>query len=319
MTTFAPIRGLILDLDGLLIDSERWNWQAHNEVLAGIAAEPLTLAEMRSLTGLSDEAEVQQICRLRPRAATETAYIDTVRQTYRQVRDRALAPMPGVRHLLAAARALQLRIALASNSQLADIDYVLHRLGIRGYFNAVASGDEVAYGKPAPDSYLLALRRLDLGPGEVMAVEDSAPGLQAACAAGLRCAVVPTELTALHDFFGAGAAFPTLHALANQLPDYAAEQRCAPSVPCGGGSMDPGWNGSVAQCPGHEPWSAKQIPACQPLVFGPGPDLMCRFTSSSSNSRHASLLASSKSRWIGSQAVRRSTCSAGERLSRAKA
>ena len=59
MTAHAPLRGLILDLDGLLIDSERWNWQAHNAVLARIGVAPLTLAEMRTLTGLSDEAESQ--------------------------------------------------------------------------------------------------------------------------------------------------------------------------------------------------------------------------------------------------------------------
>ena len=222
MISFPPIRGLILDLDGLLIDSERWNWEAHNDVLACIGVEALALSEMRTLAGLSDEAEAAQIGRLRPQTATDhAAYVDAVRQTYQQIRDRSLAPLPGVHHLLRVAHVLHLRIALASNSSLPSIDAVLHGLGIHSAFNAIACGAEVAHGKPAPDSYLLALHRLDLEPEEALAVEDSATGLQAACAAGLRCAVVPGVLTALHDFSTACARFGTLNELAGRLPEYA--------------------------------------------------------------------------------------------------
>jgi len=103
------------------------------------------------------------------------------------VRFDRLAPLPGAERALALARS-QGRVALASGSPLAVIRGVLDRFGWR--FDAVCSADEVARGKPAPDVFLLAARRLGVAPGDCVAIEDSANGIAAAKAAGMRVIAV---------------------------------------------------------------------------------------------------------------------------------
>ena len=214
----AAIEALILDLDGLLIDSERWSWEAHNQVLAGLGISPLALAEVRSLIGLEGETEWATFRRLRPLPIDRAAYAESHAAAFVAIRAARLAPLPGVRELLEAAEGLGLLVGLASNSGPESIEVALVGLGVRDRFAAVASGQEVAHGKPDPGVYLLALRRLGLEADQALAIEDSAFGLAAARTAGLRCAVVPSELTIGLDFSGAWLRFPDLAALARRLP-----------------------------------------------------------------------------------------------------
>ena len=76
-------------------------------------------------------------------------------------------------------------LALASSANRPVIDAVLEQAGITDCFAVTVSGEEVAAGKPAPDVYLAATRRLGVDPGDAVAVEDSTNGLQAAAAAGM--------------------------------------------------------------------------------------------------------------------------------------
>ena len=75
----------------------------------------------------------------------------------------------------------------------------VERLGIRPLFDAVVTGDEVARRKPAPDVYLEAARRLGADPARSVAIEDSAPGIAAARAAGMKAVAIPHWLTERHD------------------------------------------------------------------------------------------------------------------------
>ena len=87
------------------------------------------------------------------------------------------------------AGAFTLGVASSSNRPL--IEVVLERAGIAEHFAAVVSSEEVARGKPAPDVYLEAARRLEVEPGRCAAVEDSSNGIRAAHAAGMRVIAVP--------------------------------------------------------------------------------------------------------------------------------
>lgn len=213
------LQALILDLDGLLIDSELWSWQAHDAALRRYGAAPLALEEIRQLVG-SDAADEWRALR-RLRSLPEQAlyeYAAAQRDAFVALRERLLAPLPGVRELLDAARALGLRIGIASNSPLRSVTEALDGLGIRPYFATLATVDQVQRGKPAPDVYLLALQRLGIPPVAAIAVEDSATGMSGALAAGLRCAVVPNAITAQQDFSLATARFDSLIQVAAWLP-----------------------------------------------------------------------------------------------------
>jgi HAD superfamily hydrolase (TIGR01509 family) len=82
-------------------------------------------------------------------------------------------------------------LGLASSSNRAVIDAVLDEAGLAGYFQAIVSSEEVERGKPAPDVYLEAARRLGIEPNRCAAVEDSSNGIRAARAAGMGVIAIP--------------------------------------------------------------------------------------------------------------------------------
>jgi HAD superfamily hydrolase (TIGR01509 family) len=192
------LRGVIFDMDGVIVDSEPLSLATIAEVVTarGGLAEPagfgdlvgrslddaLTLAAMRS----GRELAASDL-----RRAYDERYLPKLRET--------AVPNAGLKELITALNQARIPMALASSSTLAEIDAVVSALGLRSVFSAVASGEEVPRAKPAPDVYLLTMRRLGLGAEGVVAIEDSGPGVAAAIAAGLACVAVRTTLTTGHD------------------------------------------------------------------------------------------------------------------------
>jgi beta-phosphoglucomutase len=211
------LRGVILDLDGLLIDSETWSWHAHNAALTANGERPLALPEVRQLVGLSGNDEWQRLLTLRPLKVEPAAYAGAQEAAFEALRARQMRPLPGVDDLLAAVSHNDLLLALASNSGSASIQETLALLGMADRFDAVISCQDVPRSKPAPDVYCLALARLGLRANQGVAVEDSCVGLAAAAAAGLRCLAVPNGITATQDFSQAHRIFTDLHGVAAWL------------------------------------------------------------------------------------------------------
>lgn len=85
------------------------------------------------------------------------------------------------------------RLAVASSSNRELIDAVLRRIELAALFEATVSSEEVGRGKPAPDVYVEAARRLDVAPEKCAAIEDSASGIRAARAAGMRVVAYPNR------------------------------------------------------------------------------------------------------------------------------
>jgi sugar-phosphatase len=119
--------------------------------------------------------------------------------------------MPGVSEVLELCAKLGLRVGLASNSPAALCQLVLNELGIAHAFHAVVSADFVESGKPDPAVYLQAARLLGVRPEECVAFEDSATGVRAARAAGMRVVAVPSAGQTFPDGdFAPHARFDTL-------------------------------------------------------------------------------------------------------------
>ena len=98
--------------------------------------------------------------------------------------------MPGLYVLLDEVEQRGLPWAVATSTPRAVAEIILGKLGVAGRAGALACGDEVAHGKPAPDIFLLAAARLGVAPAACLALEDSANGVAAAVAAGMRVAAV---------------------------------------------------------------------------------------------------------------------------------
>ncbi len=198
----AAPTALVLDLDGVVADTEPTAGAAIAETYAA-AGVVLDEAELRDLVGI-EFGRLEPLIRARHRVAADaTALRSDFDRRYLAMLEQGVDPSPGLHDLLDEADRAGVPVAIASSSPLPQVRMVLAATGVLPRVAAIAAGSEVARTKPAPDVYLLALRRLGLGPVGAVAIEDSAAGLAAARAAGLPCVAIRTSSTAGHDLDGA--------------------------------------------------------------------------------------------------------------------
>jgi HAD superfamily hydrolase (TIGR01509 family) len=192
------LRGVIFDMDGVVVDSEPLSMMTIAEIIGehGGHADPALLAE---LTGVSLAEALQVAAAHSGRALDAVALHRSYQRRYLPRLRACAAPTPGLARLVTALQAARVPIGLASSSSLAEIGVVVRALRLGPALSAVASADEVARPKPAPDVYRLAIKRLGTGPDAVVAIEDSATGAASASAAGLLCVGVRTAVTQAHD------------------------------------------------------------------------------------------------------------------------
>lgn len=112
------------------------------------------------------------------------ALADEKEAIYREIYAPEIRPVTGLRDLLLRLRALGIRCAVGSSGCRANVDFVLERCGIAGFFDARISGDAVTRCKPDPEIYLKAAEALDVTPGECIVFEDAKAGIEAARRAG---------------------------------------------------------------------------------------------------------------------------------------
>jgi mannitol-1-/sugar-/sorbitol-6-/2-deoxyglucose-6-phosphatase len=177
-------------MDGLLIDTEPVWRSAEKEVFADLGIE-LTEADLLDSTGVRiDELAAVRLPLDGPGPAEVAGRITNQVVDYVK---RAGEPMPGVPEAIALFGRLGLRLAIASSSPKRLIDAVCTRLRLVDIDVRCSALDE-AHGKPAPDVYLAAARRLGLSPARCLALEDSPSGVLAAKDAGMTCVAVPDPL-----------------------------------------------------------------------------------------------------------------------------
>jgi HAD superfamily hydrolase (TIGR01509 family) len=184
-------QAVIFDMDGVLMDSEQlWN-QSKQEVVRDAGGRWLDEAP-RAMMGMSSPEwsrymhdklgvplEVEEINR---------AVVDRMEQHYRE----HLPLLPGA---VQTVQALHRRwpLALASSANREIIDFALDAAGLADDFRATISSEEVRRGKPAPDVYLEAARRLDVAADRCVAIEDSSNGVRSAATAGMAVIAMPNE------------------------------------------------------------------------------------------------------------------------------
>jgi HAD superfamily hydrolase (TIGR01509 family) len=183
------IRAVVFDLDGILVDSEQVWDAARRDVVAehgGTWRDEAT----RDMLGMSaPEWSRYVVERLNVDLTPEEvnrAVVDALLREY----DERLPLLPGAREAVER-MAERWPLGLASSSNRPVIDLVLDRMGVTGKFAATVSSEEVGRGKPAPDVYLEAARRLAVDPAACAAIEDSENGIKSAHAAGMRVVAIP--------------------------------------------------------------------------------------------------------------------------------
>lgn len=190
------IRSLVFDFDGLILDTESALIRAYADVHASHGVPFEEAVFLRSVGHADYSFDPWHAFEKR----ADRAALESERQRRNHEQNLRLAIMPGVVALLDAARAAELRVALASNSNHGHCEGHLKRLNLLDRFSFLACREDVASPKPEPDLYRLVLNQLGLRPQEAIAFEDSHTGSLAAKRAGLWCVAAPNPSTAHHDF-----------------------------------------------------------------------------------------------------------------------
>ncbi len=193
--TSHPIRALVFDFDGLILDTEVPEFQSWQEIYAEHGAR-LDLEVWAHCIGSSDHgwdpyAHLGEACgRVIDREAIRAARRARVHELLE-----SQPVLPGVEACLAEARGHGLGLAVASSSTRSWVEGHLTRLGLDGAFDVIRTSDDVRRTKPDPELYVSAVEALGVEPRDAIALEDSPNGIAAAREAGLFCVVVPNPLT----------------------------------------------------------------------------------------------------------------------------
>ena len=186
---------VIFDMDGVISDTQRLHSEVESELLRGwgIEIDPDDLT--RRYAGIADRGFLPAVL---GRTVDGGEFDRWTRDKWGAMAERApgrIVPMDGALELIALLGARGVPIAVASSSPMSFIDQVLSELGVGDAFAARATGEEVPRGKPAPDVFLLAARRLGVAPERCTVIEDAVAGMTAARAAGMRCVALVDDPT----------------------------------------------------------------------------------------------------------------------------
>ncbi|EPH45634.1 HAD family phosphatase [Streptomyces aurantiacus] len=186
----SALQAVLLDMDGTLVDTEGFWWDAEVEVFAALGhaldeswRDVVVGGPMTRSAGFLIEATGADITVPELTVLLNDGFEDRI--------SRALPLMPGAARLLTELAAHEVPTALVSASHRRIIDRVLDSIGAH-HFRLTVAGDEVARTKPHPDPYLLAASRLGADPARCAVIEDTATGVAAAEAAGCRVVAVPS-------------------------------------------------------------------------------------------------------------------------------
>jgi len=194
--TSSRLRGVIFDMDGVLVLSEPFIAAAAIAMFAEKGFE-VGAEEFRPFIGAGEDRFIGGVAEARgipieperDKARTYAIYLERIRGHLR--------PLPGVLEFVEKCAGRGLKLAVASGSDTIKVEANLREIDLApSLFAAIVTGSEVQRKKPAPDIFLEACARLRLEPAECLVIEDAINGVRAATAAGTRCLALTTSFSA---------------------------------------------------------------------------------------------------------------------------
>lgn len=184
------MRGAIFDMDGLLLDTERVYQENWLETARRFGQTPYPEFPI-AVTGTTGEEQRRIIHRYYPEVDARVFQEDCISRVYRLLERHCAPEKPGARALLEYFRSQGVKTALASSSSRARVLDNLRQTDMEDLFDVIVGGEEAERGKPEPDIFLLAAKRLGCLPEECYVFEDSVNGVRAGMAAGCTAVMVP--------------------------------------------------------------------------------------------------------------------------------
>ncbi|QNE78689.1 HAD-IA family hydrolase [Streptomyces finlayi] len=208
--TDAPFPRVVFDLDGTLVDSEPNYYEAGRRLLARYGVTDFSWEQHTRFIGIGTR---ETLTVLRTEYGIETpvdALLAGENALYLELAGSSTEVFPEMRKLVERLHSACVPMAVASGSSRAAIGAVLAVTGLDAHIPLYVSAEEVPRGKPEPDVFLEAARRLGAEPADCVVLEDAPPGAAAARAAGMRCVAIPYVAETADDpaFLAADLLFP---------------------------------------------------------------------------------------------------------------
>lgn len=185
-------KGIIFDLDGVICSTDEYHYRAW-KTLADRLEIPFDREQNNLLRGVSRMDSLDIILEKSSKTYTtdeKTVFAEEKNRLYRELlSELSPADLAGeVRDALHILREKHIPMAIGSSSK--NTKFILQRLGLDDFFDAVVDGNQIAHSKPAPEVFLKAAGKLNLSSKDCLVVEDAHAGVEAACAGGFDCAAM---------------------------------------------------------------------------------------------------------------------------------
>jgi len=214
------IKGIIFDLDGVLVDTEYYQWQGWVEVLKPFGI-PLSKKEYFNYAGKrGDIVESELIKNYNLKIEKGFLQKEKEKLLIKWFNSKKLKLMPYAKEVVKFfAKNNKIKLGLASGGPRDEVILKLKRTNLYSFFPVIVAGSEVKRGKPYPDIYLLTAKKLGIEPKKCLALEDTQYGVESAKSAGLFCFAIPSEFSKKQDFSIADKIFNNLQQVIQFLKD----------------------------------------------------------------------------------------------------
>ncbi len=185
----SRLRAVIWDMDGVIVDTGPYHFRAWQEVFQKRGVN-FTEEDFKRNFGQRNDTIIRNTMGGSMSSSEMDAIAGEKEENYRRRVAQNIKPLPGAIELLRSLGDQGVKVAMASSAPMENIQLVTRALGINDCFQAIVWGREVTEGKPSPQGFLLAARKLQVEPQDCIVIEDAVAGVTAAKRAGMKCLAV---------------------------------------------------------------------------------------------------------------------------------
>jgi beta-phosphoglucomutase len=186
-----PIKAVIFDMDGVLIDAKDWHYEALNRALNHFGFNISRYDHLVTFDGLPTRKKLEMLSREHGLPISLHGFLNDLKQIYTtEVVHARCKPLFQHEYALSNLKSMGYKMAVASNSVRNSIELMMHKSNLSQYLEGIVSNQDVKHGKPDPEIYVKAMAMLGVKPEETLVLEDNEHGIASARAAGTHLMII---------------------------------------------------------------------------------------------------------------------------------